>query len=467
MFVAPCCLWSQSLHEYTSCETTKIVIEENGIYAASKNIFDTITFDARNNAVLYRYPDDVKSFWYKIYVAVDSKITFEMYPSGRGNRYNYFLYQYTGDLSIHEVYTTNIYPVRANLYMGKMGSGTGLSLSSSVSSNDSCPRDINTVFYHTPYQSAVTAKAGDVLLLNIYHQKGTDCGQHFILKSNKYSQDFQSIYEHCYNKQVAVKKTGHILNLELFARSNESLREKTPNGKTEKVKGLFIVRDSIRGSTMDAEITCVKQCKEVNSTIPPGTTSSYEILLEKNTAYQVTFSTFGYQNKNISFSTKDSIGSFTQEILLSIIKDGDGFVMDKIYFYPNTYATMPGSLSQIDQLAAYLNANPGIKIEIQGHTSGDKRIKRSYDNKEGAVLITEGRFRGSARKLSQYRAELIKKYLMEKGVHADRLIANGYGGSKMIYPHPKNQEEANKNIRVGVLILSQQENIFPTSTTSK
>ena len=227
------------------------------------------------------------------------------------------------------------------------------------------------------------------------------------------------------------------------------------------------MRDSIRGSAIDAGIICVKQRKEVNSTVYSETKDSYEVLLEKNTAYQITFSAFGYQNKTVSFFTKDTLASFIQTVPLSLIKAGNAFVMDKIYFYPNTYAMRPGSLSQIDQLAAYLHINPGIKIEIQGHTSGDKRIKASYDNNYEGVLIIEGRFRGSSRKLSQYRADLIKKYLVDKGVEEERLAANGYGGRKMIYPDPKNQEEANKNIRVGVLILSQQKNISPISTSSK
>jgi outer membrane protein OmpA-like peptidoglycan-associated protein len=83
------------------------------------------------------------------------------------------------------------------------------------------------------------------------------------------------------------------------------------------------------------------------------------------------------------------------------------------------------------------------------------------------VLFTNGRFRGSAKKLSQYRADLIKKHLVEKGINSDRLIALGYGGSKMIYRDPKDQEEANKNIRVGVLILSPEQSNLPVSRMSK
>jgi len=455
IFVLPYGLLSQSFREVTTREEAKkIVIEESGIYAISKDIFDTITVDTRNNAVVYCYAENVKSFWYKIYVTVDSKITFKIYPSNPGNRYNYFLYQHKGDLSIHEVYTTDIAPVRANLYSDKMENGTGLSLSSKVSSNDSCPEDIGKIFYHTPFHSAINVTAGDVLLLNVYHLEGTDCGQHFILKDTKHVQEFQSTYESCCSDLVAEQKNGHFLNPNIVFEPGREI-------------GLFIVRDSTRGSLLDAEITCIKQCQKFNSTVHSVAKGCYNAILEKNTDYEITFSALGYQNKTLTFSTKDSIGSFTQEIRLSLIKKNDFFVMDKIYFYPNTYAMMPGSLSQINQLAAYLNDNPGIKIEIQGHTSGNKRIKKSYKHEENAIVVTEGRFRGSAKKLSQRRAELIKKYLVEKGISGERLMAQGYGGSKMIIPQPHNQEEANKNIRVEVLILSQDENMLPTSSMTK
>ena len=129
--------------------------------------------------------------------------------------------------------------------------------------------------------------------------------------------------------------------------------------------------------------------------------------------------------------------------------------MDKIYFYPNTYAIKPGAFSELNKLVAYLKMNPQIKVEIQGHTSGHKRIKADPGD-----IHEEGSFTGSAKKLSQLRAETIKKYLIESGISGERLIPVGYGGSEMIFRHPKNQAEANKNIRVAIKILSQKEAVF-------
>lgn len=265
MLVAPYCLLSQSLHTTISSEEAKeIVIEESGIYASTKDILDTITVDPRNNDIIYYYSNDVKSFWYKIYVRVDAKITFDIYSSNHGNRYNYFLYQRSGDLNINEISTTDIEPVRASLYEDNMDNGTGLSLSSMVSSNDSCPQDINQIWRHTPYQAAIDACSGDVLLLNIYHVSGSDCGQHLILKDDKHAHEFQSIYESCYNEQMALKKLGHFTNMDIV-------------GKTGKAKESLIVKDRIIDHKMEGEIAEVHQSKELDSIIHSETNGFNEI----------------------------------------------------------------------------------------------------------------------------------------------------------------------------------------------
>ncbi len=108
--------------------------------------------------------------------------------------------------------------------------------------------------------------------------------------------------------------------------------------------------------------------------------------------------------------------------------------------------------SELDKLTQYLKNNSGICIEIQGHTNGNKRIRGSY----------KGNFKGSSKKLSQHRAEIIKKYLIDKGISSDRLNAIGYGGAKMIHLNPKNQGQANKNIRVEIHLLPRKANILTT-----
>ena len=463
LLIVPAYLFSQTKRFNNDCHfVNEIVIEESGIHAVSKNASDTITTDVENNAVLYSNPDTSKSFWYKIYAKENCEIAFEIYPEKKGNTFNYFLYKIPANISVNEIETKNIAPVRANLYKGDMYfSGTGLSLSSDVSYNNTNSEDRAKDFYYTAYHSAVPAKIGEVYMLNIYHVEGTDCGYRFTLKNEKYSQKFKAAMSRNYAKKFAkikIEKTVYlnpqtkpVVIAKNTVTANPSLPVMNPTKKDEAKFITCTVKDSIKHCAIVADIICAKKQKAPNSISHSDEKGKYQITLEKNTQYTITFSALGYKNKIVSFSTKDDAGSITQDVLLSPVMEGDNFVMDKIYFYPNTYAMKPGALDELDKLVSYLKMNPEIKAEIQGHTSGNKRIKADrYDQYE------EGSFSGSSKKLSQLRAETIKKYLIEKGILGERLTALGYGGSEMIYRRPKNQAEANKNIRVAIRILPKE-----------
>lgn len=88
---------------------------------------------------------------------------------------------------------------------------------------------------------------------------------------------------------------------------------------------------------------------------------------------------------------------------------------------------------EIKKLADALLAHPDLKAAIEGHT----------DNAGS---------RASNMKLSQKRAESVKRYLIEKfGIKASRLTAKGYGMSKPIATN-KTAEGRKKNRRVEALI---------------
>jgi len=73
----------------------------------------------------------------------------------------------------------------------------------------------------------------------------------------------------------------------------------------------------------------------------------------------------------------------------------------------------PGSTAGLDEVVRILNENPTVKVEIQGHT----------DNVGDEVLNM---------RVSLERAESVKRYLVEHGIVADRLVARGYGESRPI-----------------------------------
>ncbi|NPA53873.1 MAG: OmpA family protein [Aquificae bacterium] len=106
----------------------------------------------------------------------------------------------------------------------------------------------------------------------------------------------------------------------------------------------------------------------------------------------------------------------------------------EIYFDTNSWEVKPEYYPILERFAKFLKENPNIKVEIQGHT--DTRGPASYNLK-----------------LSQKRAEAVKRILVEKfGISPDRIIAKGYGESQPIC-HEDTEECHAKNRRVVAKII--------------
>ena len=71
------------------------------------------------------------------------------------------------------------------------------------------------------------------------------------------------------------------------------------------------------------------------------------------------------------------------------------------------------SFPSLNEVAAALNAQPGLKVEIHGHTDGSGA--RAYNQD-----------------LSQRRAESVKAYLESNGIDASRMTAIGFGPDRPI-----------------------------------
>lgn len=162
-------------------------------------------------------------------------------------------------------------------------------------------------------------------------------------------------------------------------------------------------------------------------------------------------------SKNLDLTKQDTSMTIQRDIILFPITDllsedtsGDGgkelnpntdfdrkskkLRLNNLFFEYRQTNVLNYSYPELDRVAYLLNSNPQIsEVEIAGYS--DNVGSDSYN-----------------KKLSSERADNVRKYLVEKGVREDRLIANGYG-EEMPVGDNETEEGRGQNRRVEMKIL--------------
>jgi OOP family OmpA-OmpF porin len=149
----------------------------------------------------------------------------------------------------------------------------------------------------------------------------------------------------------------------------------------------------------------------------------YDFQLEKGNNYKIVVEKNGYFTKRIEFSTVKMVKPDTIELEIAVKKiPKEAIVITNIYYESAKAELKPESKLSLDkELVSLLNDNPQIIIEIGSHT--DDIGSNEYNLK-----------------LSQQRAESVVKYLVEKGIPKERMLARGYGETKPLTANITNIE---------------------------
>jgi outer membrane protein OmpA-like peptidoglycan-associated protein len=139
---------------------------------------------------------------------------------------------------------------------------------------------------------------------------------------------------------------------------------------------------------------------------------------------------------------------------LTRLQKGDHAIMYNVYFFNDAAVMRPESRYEVSSLLDMLKENTKYKIKIHGHTNGNHAGKiislaEGSDNFFSLSKTVDGY--GSAKKLSQARADLIKSYLVANGIEESRMEVKAWGGKKSIYD--KHHPLAQSNVRVEIEIL--------------
>jgi len=166
------------------------------------------------------------------------------------------------------------------------------------------------------------------------------------------------------------------------------------------------------------------------------TIDEFQLDLEHGTKYFVMVKAPGYieSHDSIDFRYAKVKEHITRDFYLTPIEVGATVQIENIYFDLGKAILRPESYVELDRLVELLNDNPHLTIEVSGHT----------DNRGNAYLN---------KKLSGERASSVRKYLIEKGIKAERLTSQGYGFDKPMAPNDTEENRA-RNRRVEFTILS-------------
>jgi outer membrane protein OmpA-like peptidoglycan-associated protein len=172
---------------------------------------------------------------------------------------------------------------------------------------------------------------------------------------------------------------------------------------------------------------------------------------------------FGYRKvqRDINYSepagegiTTDADANVLIPFELVRLQKGDIAVMYNVYFFKDAGIMRPESRYEVNSLLAMLKENPKYKIRIHGHTNGNaagKIISKGPKSDNYFSLTDTKEGVGSAKKLSQVRAEIIREYLQANGIEAKRMEVKAWGGKRPLVD--KLHTTAENNVRVEIEIL--------------
>lgn len=145
-----------------------------------------------------------------------------------------------------------------------------------------------------------------------------------------------------------------------------------------------------------------------NERITVKSDGSFEYEAQPGVEYIILATCPGYLNHKEEITVPEAKESETYTLQFALPSISAPVLIDNIFYEFDKATLLESSTTALDSLVTLLNDNPNITIELAAHT--DYKGSDAYN-----------------KQLSQRRAEEVVKYLIKKGIAADRLTPVGYG----------------------------------------
>ena len=202
-----------------------------------------------------------------------------------------------------------------------------------------------------------------------------------------------------------------------------------------------VVKDIETGKPLEAYFSLIdlSNNKEIVRSFSDPENGEFLLCIPTDNTYALNVSADGYLFYSENFELTglaSELEPYLLDVELSPIREGETMVLRNVFFDTDDFHLKKSSFAELEKLIGFLNYNPGLKIEISGHT----------DNTGGADYNLD---------LSTKRAQSVYDYLIENGIKPESLSFRGYGSSSPITENDSEQGRA-KNRRTEISILESK-----------
>lgn len=203
---------------------------------------------------------------------------------------------------------------------------------------------------------------------------------------------------------------------------------------TDKLALLMGVVKNFKGKLLANEtIIFVNDKTKASYKVNTNASGKFEVLIPVSGTYSLRYKKFttdvDYTKMNVP---ADKEATYEVEIKIDPPKD---FVLENVYFETGKSNLKANSFKALDDLVEILKIKSTMVVEIQGHTDN---VGKDEDNL----------------KLSQERADAVRKYLISKGITEARVSAKGYGPTMPVADNGTDTGKA-KNRRTSLKVIKE------------
>ena len=176
-----------------------------------------------------------------------------------------------------------------------------------------------------------------------------------------------------------------------------------------------VIKDNVTGKGIEGvKVSALDTASNTNQATVTDVNGDYFLKLAPNKYYKLKLSKSGFFNISDEIITKNRpIASNEISFDLEPIIIGKSIAIENIYYELASSKITEESAKSLDKIVILMKENPEIQVELGAHT--DARGKNTYNLS-----------------LSQKRAESVVLYVVNHGISKSRMVAKGYGETKLL-----------------------------------